>query len=378
MVDYELLRLIWWAILGILLIGFVVLDGFDMGVAMLLPYLGRTDQDRRIMLNTVGPVWEGNQVWLILGVGASFAAWPMLYALSFSGLYGFMYIILLALILRPVGFTFRSKMPSALWRRIWDSALFISAAIPSFFFGTIFGNVFIGFPYLLMDDLMHVMQGHFWSMEPFTFVCGAISVSLMILQGATYLQLKVTGIMAQRAGNVVSIMALLLLVLITIAGYLLLTKIKGYTITSPLDGHAPSNPLHKTVTRSVGAWVQNFRKEPLMVGVPILAYIALLNTFLFSAWRKVGLAFIMSSLSVITIMATAGLALFPFLMPCSFEPHHSLTVWDASASQMTLFVMLIAVIILFPIVLLYTAWVYRVLRGPVTNKTLEDHKTNAY
>jgi cytochrome d ubiquinol oxidase subunit II len=144
MFDYEIMRLIWWALLGILLIGFAVMDGFDLGVATLLPFVARTDIERRIVINTIGPVWEGNQVWLILGGGAIFAAWPILYATAFSGFYLAMFIVLAALIVRPVAIKFRSKIENARWRAIWDTAIAVSGLVPALIFGVAFGNVILG------------------------------------------------------------------------------------------------------------------------------------------------------------------------------------------------------------------------------------------
>src|SRR5579864_1308405 len=141
MLDYAVLRLLWWAVLGVLLIGIAVMDGFDMGAAMLLPFVGRSDIERRVVLNTVGPVWEGNQVWLILGGGAIFAAWPAIYAVAFSGFYLAMLLLLMALILRPVGFKYRSKIADPRWRAIWDWALFVGGFVPALVFGVAFGNV---------------------------------------------------------------------------------------------------------------------------------------------------------------------------------------------------------------------------------------------
>src|ERR1700761_9846663 len=152
MSTYEILRLIWWALLGVLLIGFAVMDGFDLGSAFLLPVVARTDTERRIVINTVGPVWEGNQVWFILGGGAIFAAWPPLYAVAFSGFYFAMLLLLLALILRPVGFKFRSKLENPRWRSFWDGALFISGLVPALVFGVAFGNVLQGVPFRFDTD----------------------------------------------------------------------------------------------------------------------------------------------------------------------------------------------------------------------------------
>src|SRR5580692_3013228 len=153
MTEYEILRLIWWALLGILLIGFAVMDGFDLGTAALLPFVGRTNMERRVAINSVGPVWEGNQVWFILGGGAIFAAWPALYAASFSGFYLAMFLVLAALILRPAGFKFRSKLPNTTWRGFWDWALFVGGVVPSLVFGVAFGNLFLGVPFSFDSDL---------------------------------------------------------------------------------------------------------------------------------------------------------------------------------------------------------------------------------
>ena len=153
MFTYEILRLIWWALLGILLIGFAVTDGFDLGAAILLPFVAKTDAERRVAINTVGPVWEGNQVWFILGGGAIFAAWPPLYAVAFSGFYLAMFLVLCALILRPVAFKFRSKLAHPTWRSIWDWALFVAGLVPSLVFGVAFGNVLEGAPFRFDETL---------------------------------------------------------------------------------------------------------------------------------------------------------------------------------------------------------------------------------
>src|ERR1019366_5125235 len=147
MFDYETLRVLWWLLLGTLLVGFAVTDGFDLGIAMLLPVIGRRDVERRVMLNTVGPVWEGNQVWFILGGGAIFAAWPFLYAAAFSGFYFAMFLVLASLIVRPVGFTFRSKLDNARWRAFWDWGLALGGFVPPLIFGVAFGNLFLGTPF---------------------------------------------------------------------------------------------------------------------------------------------------------------------------------------------------------------------------------------
>jgi len=171
--DYETLRLIWWALLGILLIGFAVMGGMDLGMGTLLPFVARTDEERRVVLNLSGPTWEGNQVWLVLGGGAIFAAWPAIYAASFSGFYLAMIAILLALILRPVGFKFRGKIADPRWRTAWDWALFVGGFVPSLIFGVAVGNLFLGVPYQLDDTLRASYQGNFFGLlTPFALLTG--------------------------------------------------------------------------------------------------------------------------------------------------------------------------------------------------------------
>ena len=157
--DYEFLRIVWWGLLGVLLIGFTLTDGFDLGVATLLPFVARTDAERRMTINTVGPTWEGNQVWFILGGGTIFAAWPFVYAVAFSGFYLAMFLVLAALILRPVGFKYRSKRASAGWRASWDWALFVGGFVPALVFGVAVGNVMLGAPFRLDDDLRSTYLG---------------------------------------------------------------------------------------------------------------------------------------------------------------------------------------------------------------------------
>ena len=189
--DYQTLRVIWWLLLGVLLIGFAVMDGFDLGVGTLLPFVAKTDEERRLVLNTIGPVWEGNQVWLVLGGGAIFAAWPPLYAVSFSGFYLAMFLILFALILRPVGFKYRGKMPSQRWRNNWDRHLFIGGFIPALIMGVAVGNVLLGVPFAIDDTARISYEGHLIGLlTPFALLAGLVSVAMLVAHGAA---MKPTG-----------------------------------------------------------------------------------------------------------------------------------------------------------------------------------------
>lgn len=377
-IDYETLRLLWWALLGILLIGFAVTDGFDLGVGALLPFVGKTDEERRLIINTIGPVWEGNQVWLILGGGASFAAWPPLYAVSFSGFYVAIFLALFAIILRPVGFKFRSKMPSPTWRSLWDWALFTGGVGPALIFGVAFGNLFLGAPFQFDETLRMTYTGSFFELlSPFALLCGLVSVAMVLMHGGTYLALKTTGRIAECSEKAGIGGAVLMLLFYVTAGLWLLNGIEGYKITSAVQGAGPSNPLSKTVVHGIGLWFEHHKSHPWTLLFPGIAIGAALKTMIFLMLRKNGWAFMSSAVSVAMVVASAGVALFPFLLPSSSHPGHSLTVWDASSSQLTLFIMLLATLIFMPIILAYTAWVYKVLAGKVTQKTLTDN-INAY
>jgi cytochrome bd ubiquinol oxidase subunit II len=379
MFDYEIMRLVWWALLGILLIGFAVMDGFDLGVATLLPFVARTDIERRIVLNTIGPVWEGNQVWLILGGGAIFAAWPMLYATAFSGFYLAMFIVLAALIVRPVAIKFRSKIENTRWRSTWDIAIAVSGVVPALIFGVAFGNVILGVPFKFDDTLRMTYEGSlFGLLNPFALLSGLLSVAMLTLHGANYLGLKASGDVAGRAIRVGRVMAPLTIGLFVLAGAWVAFGIDGYIVTSQLPHDGPSNPLFKAVTRQAGAWLTNYRIFPWTLAAPIAAIAALAITPALLAIRRAGAAFVASGVGVAAVIATAGLAIFPFLLPSSLEPRDSLTVWDASSSHLTLKIMLFATAVFLPLILLYTAWVYRVLRGPVTAAFVENNVHSVY
>lgn len=376
--DYETMRLIWWALLGILLIGFAIAGGYDLGVGALLPFVARTDAERRILLNLIGPTWEGNQVWLVLGGGAIFAAWPMLYAVSFSGFYLAMITVLLALILRPVGFKFRGKMPGARWRQSWDWALFIGGFVPALIFGVAVGNVITGVPFGLDAALRPHYTGSFFGLlQPFALLCGLVSVSMLVMHAGGIIAARTQGPVARRAALYGRMAAVATIVLFALGGVWVAYGIPGYSLTSAVMAALPSNPLAKTVAVQDGAWLANYAAHPWMLAAPALGFAgAVLGMFLIGS-RQTLLTILASSLSIFGIIATVGLSIFPFLLPSSLDPAMSLTVWDASSSHLTLFIMLAATIVFLPLVLVYTAWVYRVMRGPVTADSIARNP-NAY
>ena len=366
LLDYDTLRVIWWLLLGVLLIGFAVMDGFDLGVGMLLPFAGKTDLERRIVINTIGPVWEGNQVWLILGGGAIFAAWPPLYAVSFSGFYLAMFAILAALILRPVGFKYRSKRESATWRRNWDRALFIGGFVPALIFGVAVGNVLQGVPFRLGSDLRIFYDGTFFGLlNPFALLCGLLSVAMLTMHGANWLVLKSSGEVAGRARRFGTIATLATITLYALGGIALWLFVDGYRITSAINTTGPSNPLAKTVDVSAGAWFANYAAHPWMIAAPVLGFLgAVLVLWGLRARREVA-TLLFSKLSIFGIIASVGLSMFPFILPSTAQPGASLTVWDASSSHITLFIMLVVTLIFLPLIVAYTAWAYKLLWGKV-------------
>ncbi len=379
LIDYEILRVIWWLLLGVVLIGFAVTGGFDLGTGALLPFVAKTDIERRVVINSIGPVWEGNQVWLILG-GAIFAAWPPLYAVSFSGFYLAMFATLFALILRPVGFKYRSKRESTAWRTGWDWALFIGGFVPALIFGVAIGNVLQGVPFHLNDDLRIFYDGTtlFELLNPYAILCGLVSVAMLIMHGAAWLVLKTDGPVAARARAFGSIAALATSVLFALGGVFLWLGIDGYRFTSDIVTDGPSNPLSKTVEVASGVWFSNYAAHPWMMLAPALGLVFPLVAFILFRARKEVLALLSSSLAIFGIISTVGLAMFPFILPSSVDPKSSLTVWDASSSHMTLFIMLVVALIFIPIIVAYTSWVYRVLWGKVDEKAIRDDSGHAY
>ena len=370
--DYPTLRIIWWGLLGVILIAFALTDGFDMGVGALLPFVARTDEERRMVINTVGATWEGNQVWFITGGASIFAAWPLVYGVSFSGFYLAIFLVLVAMILRPVGFKYRSKRPDARWRSAWDWALFTGSFVPVLVFGVAVGNVLQGAPFKLDDTLRSSYHGAFFALfTPFTLVCGLLSVAMLVLHGAAWLGIKAEegGVVQDRArkfGTAAGIASLLLF----LVGGLLATRL-GFRVEGAFDPAGPSNPLRMTAVAAPGAWFDNFGRHPWMLIAPVLGFGGAILALL-GLWRRsAALAFGGSSASAAGIIATVGLSMFPFILPSTIDAHSSLTVWNASSSHATLFIMLIVVVALLPLVLLYTAWVYKVLWGRTSTDALK-------
>jgi cytochrome d ubiquinol oxidase subunit II len=377
--EYETLKLIWWLFVGVLLIGFAVMDGFDMGVGTLLPFLGKTDEERRVIINSVGATWEGNQTWFITAGGAIFAAWPLVYAAAFSGFYVALMLTLFALFFRPVGFDYRSKVHDPRWRNAWDWGLFAGGSIPALIFGVAFGNLLLGVPFHYDADLRVTYSGSFWALlNPFALLAGVVSLSMLTMHGAVYLQHRTEGEICARAKKTVKVSAIVLIVAFVLAGLWIATGIEGYKIISMPSPNAAFTPLAKVVEKSAGAWLNNYTLYPWTIVAPILAIGAAVIALLLSAANRTATAFVFSALAVSGVILTAGLAMFPFIMPSSTSPNSSLTAWDAVSSHRTLQIMFWATVVFLPLIVAYTSWVYRVLRGKITVQSIRDNEHTAY
>lgn len=377
--DYETLKLIWWALIGILLIGFAITDGFDMGIGALLPLLGKTDEERRIIINTVGPHWDGNQVWFITAGGALFAAWPVVYGVAFSGFYWAMLLTLFALFFRPVGFEYRSKIENKMWRSFWDWGLFAGGFVPALVFGVAFGNLFLGVPFELDPYMRSTYSGGFFALlNPFALLSGILSVAMLMMHGAVYLQLRSDGLVQQRARLAAQLAALVTLLSFSLAGFWLAFKDVGYVISEMGDPNLALMPTAKTVALHAGAWFNNYQLYGWMITGPIMGLSGAVLVFIFTRMARPGFAFFGSSLSVAGIICTAGWSLFPFIMPSSLNPSHSLTVWDVTSSPMTMNIMFWAAMIFVPLILCYTLWGYIKLWGKVTAKQIQDNPVGNY
>ncbi|WP_039038608.1 MULTISPECIES: cytochrome d ubiquinol oxidase subunit II [Aeromonas] len=374
--DYETLKVIWWGLVLFLLVGFVVMDGFDLGVGMLLPVVGKTDDERRVLLNSVGPVWEGNQVWLIAGAGTLFAAWPLVYAAAFSALYVPFMFLLFGLFLRPVGFDYRSKLSDPVWRRWWDRALVVGGLLPTLVFGATLGLVLQGLPFRF-DAALRIHYGAFAFHWPLLLTAMGTALALLLLHGASFLQCKTQGAIAARSARLALWLGPLASALFALGG-VWLGEMAGYRITAIGDLNGALTPLMKEVVAVPAGWLGNFVAHPVLWAVPVLGLLLPLVCALASRLGKSGLALVASGGACAAMMLTVAIALFPFVLPSSLDPASSLTLWDSTSSERTLLIMLGIVGVLMPVNIGYTLWVYRVVRGRVSAEQVRQHGHSLY
>ncbi len=379
MLDYEVLKVIWWLFIGVLLVGFAIMDGHDMGVGTLLPFVGRNDNERRVLLNTVGAHWEGNQVWFITGGGAIFAAWPLVYATAFSGFYWAMAAVLWSLFFRPVGFDYRSKIDNPTWRNTWDWGLFLGGFVPPLIFGVAFGNLLEGVPFHFDNDLRSFYTGSFWALlNPFALLTGLVSTAMITMHGANFLMIRTDADVYRRSRTASMLFGVLAVVLFAVAGVWVATGINGFVVTGGDIPGALPNPMDKTVIVQAGAWMRNYSNYPLTMLLPVLGFLGVLLSILLARVHKPGMAFISSSVGMSGIIGTAGVTMFPFIMPSSTDPQSSLTVWDSVSSHMTLELMFFVTLIFLPLVIFYTSWAYKVLSGKITVDFIKSNDHSAY
>jgi cytochrome bd ubiquinol oxidase subunit II len=378
--EPDTLRLVWWLVIAVLIVGFVLADGFDLGALILLPWVGHTDDERRVVLNAVGATWEGNQTWLVTAAAATFAAWPLVYAVSFSGLYFAMLLALFALFLRPVGFDYRSKLADKRWRAAWDWALFAGGLVPALVFGLLLGNLFVGLPFKLDEDLRSVYSGGFLDLfHPFACLVAIAAVAVCTMHGGAYLQMRLQGGLGRRVAGCTVAAAVVLMLLFAICGAWLATTLPGLRVDgagsawTPLPAAASAR-----IVAAPAAWAGNYARSGALLAFPIGALLAIAATAALTRAGRDRLAFAGSACAVVATLLSAGVALFPFVLPSSVAPAASLTLWNASASPKTLQIMLWVVLLFVPLILLYTGWVYRVLRGPITVEQVRADSKRLY
>jgi cytochrome d ubiquinol oxidase subunit II len=311
-----------------------MLDGFDLGVGMLQLFTAKNDAERRLMLNAIGPVWNGNEVWLITAGGATFAAFPTTYALMFSYLYSALLIILFSLILRGVAIEFRTKVASYTWTKTWDVMIFIGSIVPALLFGVAFGNIFHGLPM----DAGGYHGTIFTLLNPYGLITGVLFVVLFIEHGSLWLAKKTAHELKQRMISIANMTWLALFVLTLI-----------FLIYTGFDTHL----------------YQNYSAHPVWIIVPVLAAIALVMIRFFSA-KTVTKAFYLSCITIVLIMAAALIGLYPNLIPSSIGPAYNLTIFNSSSGDYTLKIMTIVAVIFVPIVVIYQSWVYRIFKSGST------------
>jgi cytochrome d ubiquinol oxidase subunit II len=377
--DYETLKVIWWVLVGVLFIGFALTDGFDMGVGALLRIVGKTDDERRVAINAIAPHWDGNQVWLILAAGAIFAAWPITFGAAFSMLYWGLVLTLFSLFFRPVGFDYRSKIENTLWRNTWDWGLVAAGIIPPLVIGVAFGNLLLGVPFQFDEFLRVSGTGSFFGLfHPFAVLVGLVSLLMFMMQGATYLMMRTDEAVYTRSRRAAQLTAAGVLVTFGLAGIWLWLGVDGYVITQAPPHDALPNPLAKTVIVGHGAWLANYSTYPLAMLAPIAGFLGAFGVLVLAGKDRPIMSFINSSLSLVGVIMTAGVSLFPFVMPSSLNPSHSLTIWDSSSSHLTLAIMFWAAIIFVPIILFYTIWCYKQMWGKITLKFIRDNDHAVY
>ena len=357
MLEFYILKIIWWAVIGVILMIYASTAGFDLGVTMIMPFL-RKEIDRRVALNASAPTWDGNQTWLVFAGGALFVVWPLVYSTAFSGMYFAMFAIVWGFFLRPPGYDYRSKIDHWLWRRFWDWGLFVSSVIPVFIFGLAFGNCFHGYPiYFDTITMRSYYAGGFGSLfNPIGIYSGCMSLLMIVMHGFAYLIRRTEAPLRNTARIGHAISTVLMIAMFIMAGYFIF-HIKGYTlVSSPVD---PRNvPFDNVVTSGPGAWFKSFAPYPWKRYAPGLMILGSLVALWANCFRWYATCFWGSVMCVCGTVGTAGSVLFPFLMPSSIKPNQSITVWNGVSTQYALNAMLYVGLVILVIILTYKIFAY--------------------
>ncbi|HUX81324.1 MAG TPA: cytochrome d ubiquinol oxidase subunit II [Halothiobacillus sp.] len=370
---YLFLKVLWWLLLGVLLLGLAVMVGMDMGVGALLRVIGKTDLERRSMLNAIGPHWDGNQVWFILGGGAIFAAFPLIYATAFSGLYVVMLLLLWSMIMRPLAFEYRSKIPSTTWRNVADWVFLLSGALPMIIYGAAMGNMLQGVPFHFDWDLRSYYTGSFISLfNPFAILAGILSLSLAIYMGASMMMIKTEGAVAKRARTAGTLAVVVAAILFTVGG-VWVSVMPGFVLTHSVAPGLAQTPLTQTVVRVAGSLLAHYMAHPVLWLVPLTGLLGMIGGGVLLHAHRPAIAWWFGILAWAGVLGATAISLFPFLMPSSTNPNQSLTLWNSVSSQGTLLWMTGFSVVFVPLILWYTSWAFYVMRGKVDTKKIEDN-----
>ncbi len=340
-----LLQSVWFFLWGLLWAVFFMTDGFDLGIGSLYPFLGKSERDKNMMIHAMGPLWDGNEVWLLTAGGVTFAAFPLVYAVMFSSLYSALMLILFALILRGVSFEFRNKVESAAWKKIWDACIFVGSFLPALLFGVAFGNIFQGIPF----DQEGIYQGTLLTLlNPYGLLAGVLFVCLFLMHGSLWLTIRTDGELGERAGRLSGKLWPVL------TGVAVVFLVATYIFTPLYD---------------------NYLAQPALFLVPLLAVAGIVGIKYFLMQQAPFRAWLSSALTIVACTFFGVIGLFPSLFPSSIDPEFSLTAYNASSSPLTLKIMLIVVLLFVPVVLAYQIWAYKLFSFKVTDDDLAHEES---
>jgi cytochrome d ubiquinol oxidase subunit II len=376
--TYVTYKIIWWALVGGVLTLYAWTAGFDLGIGALLPFIARKNDERRVLINVIGPTWDGNQVWLVFGGGAIFAVWPAVYATVFSGFYEAMLLVLWSLFLRPIGFEYRAKIQNAIWQKTWDWALFVGSAIPAIVLGVAFGNLMRGVPIHFDDTYRSFYDGTFWQLlNPFGLLCGLVSFSMFVAHGANLLLMRTDGIIKQRCWKASRAFSILFMLCFATAGVWIACGFMGYKLVY-LPTH-PQADMFKTIVHTVpSGLLANYSVYHWMVIAPMLGFAGGLLSLCAGFVRKAVASFIGSMLMILGAVLTFGFSMFPFIVPSITNPNQSLTLWNAASGVYSLSVLFWVAIFVLPTIGLYTLWVYAKMWDIISSETIAEQGHELY